>query len=206
MYPARNGLAKAILLLGIVTLSQRPDVVAAAEHERGFVDVYLGVTRLLESDVPQWSFADTRGLAGARFGFWLGENWGLTFRTWYFQSDATQPGVSPSDLAFLGLSLELIARWPLGKHWFVYGSLGPAVAVTTLDVQLDPATRKEDDARSLALGVSGGLGVEFRLFKHLGAFAELQSSLVYPSFDLPDRTISPSLLNLYGLAGIRVVF
>jgi hypothetical protein len=206
MHRTRTGLATAILLLGMVALSLRPGVVAAAEQERAFVDVYLGITRLRESDVPQWTFADTKGLAGARFGFWLGENWGLTFRTWYFQSDATQPNVSPSDLAFLGLSLELIARWPLGEHWFVYGSLGPAVAVTTLDAQLDPATRKEADARSLAVGVSGGLGVEFRFLKYLGAFAELQSSLVYPSFDLPDRTISPRLLNLYGLAGIRVVF
>jgi hypothetical protein len=91
-------------------------VSAAQDVERGFVDVYVGVTRLFESDVPTWTFADdARAVGGARFGVWLGPNWGLTLRTWYHETDAKEEGgLSPSDLAFLGVSLELLGRWPLG--------------------------------------------------------------------------------------------
>jgi hypothetical protein len=61
---------------------------AAEEAERGFADLYAGVVHLFESDVPGWKLEDTVGSIGARMGFWIGKNWGLTFRTWYFQTDA----------------------------------------------------------------------------------------------------------------------
>jgi hypothetical protein len=140
-------------------------------------------------------------------GFWIGKNWGLTFRTWYFQTDANlQSSTSPSDLAFLGLSLELIGRWPLTEHWAMYGTLGPMVAVTTLDRQRDPSTRVEDDVRSVAPGGSASLGTEFRVFKRMRVFAEVQSTVAYAQFDFPERTSSPRLLLLYGLTGLRLGF
>jgi hypothetical protein len=185
-----------------------PDTPSAEEHqERGFVDLYFGRTRLFEFDVPTWSFADWVTVGGARFGFWLGQNWGLTFRAWYFQTDTKEDGgLSPSDLAFLGLSLELLGRWPLNDRWAVYGSLGPALAVNTLDRQMDSATGKEEDARSVAVGASASAGVEYSFVKWMRGFAEVQSGLVYPSFEFSDRTISPRLLNVYGLVGVRLVF
>jgi hypothetical protein len=184
--------------------------VAAEEgesRERGFVDLYFGGTRLFESDVPTLKFADTETVSGGRVGIWLGPNWGLTFRAWYVQSDAKETnGLSPSDLAYLGMSLELLARWRFAERWALYGSAGPAIAVTTLDVQLDPVTRKEHDARSVAVGATAAVGVEFVIYKQLRGFAEAQMSLVYPSLDLPDRSISPRLLNMYGLMGVRLGF
>jgi hypothetical protein len=179
----------------------------AQGQERGFVDLYGGATRLFEADVPTWQLADTSPVVGARFGVWLGQNWAVTLRTWYFQTDAREEGgLSPSDLAFLGVSLELLGRWPLGDRWALYGSLGPSLAVNTLDVQIDRATRREDDARSVAVGASGAVGVEFRVVRSLKAFVEAQTSFVYPSFDLQDRTISPRLVNIYGLTGLRLAF
>ena len=57
----------------------------------------------------------------------LGQNWGLTLRTWYFQTDAKEEGdLSGSDLSFVGVALELLARWPVSERWALYGSLGPA--------------------------------------------------------------------------------
>jgi Outer membrane protein beta-barrel domain len=203
----RIGLSVVLLWAGLsVPLCQ--GVSAAQDVEHGFVDVYVGVTRLFESDVPTWKFADdARAVGGARFGVWLGQNWGVTLRTWYHQTDAREEGgLSPSDLAFLGLSLELLGRWPLGDRWALYGSLGPALVVNTLDRQIDPATGQEDDARSVAVGASGAVGVEFRILKRLRAFGEVQSSLVYPSFEFRDQTITPRLINLNGLAGIRFGF
>ncbi len=192
------------LMLALLTVTPA----MAEERERGFVDLYGGGLRLVESDVPDWQFRDTVGTAGARIGVWLAEPWGLTFRTWYFQSDAREePSGLPSDLAFLGLSLELLARWRLGDRWTFYGSLGPALAVTTLDrAQLvDGAVRDEDD-RSLAPGATGSLGIEARLVGPLRAFVEGQASVVYPEFEFRDRTLTPVLVNLYGLAGVRLAF
>ena len=183
-----------------------PCPASAQDRERGFVDLYLGGTHLSESDVPTWTFNDAVPVGGARFGFWLGQNWGLTFRAWHFQTDAKEDGsLSPSDLAFLGLSLELLGRWPLNDRWAVYGSLGPAVAVTTLD-RIDSATAKEEDARSVAVGASGAAGVEYSIVKWMRGFAEVQTSLVYPAFEFSDRTITPRLLNIYGLVGVRFAF
>jgi len=199
-------LVVALVCAGIaVPLS--PDIAPAQGRERGFVDLYLAGTRLFESDVPTWNFADWVTVGGGRFGFWLGQNWGLTFRAWYFQTDANEEGgLSPSDLGFLGMSLELLGRWPVSDRWALYGSLGPAIAVTTLDRQIDAAMRKEDDARSVAVGASASAGVEYSFVKWIRGFAEVQSSLVYPSFEFSDRTITPRLLNVYGLVGVRFAF
>jgi hypothetical protein len=57
------------------------------------------------------------------------------------------------------------------------------MAATTLDVQLDPATKKEHDTRSVAFEVSEGAGIEYGIYKRFRGFAEIQTSLVYPSFD-----------------------
>ena len=195
-----------VVLLFVVAAGP-PAPVEAQGQERGFVDLYGGATRLFEADVPTWQFADNTPVVGARVGVWLGQNWGVTLRTWYFQTDAKEEaGLSPSDLAFLGVSLELLGRWSLGERWALYGSLGPSLAVNTLDVQIDPATRREDDARSVAVGASGAVGVEFRILASLRAFVEAQTSFVFPSFELRDRTISPRLINVYGLTGIRIAF
>jgi Outer membrane protein beta-barrel domain len=201
------GLSVALLWAG-VSVPLWPVVSAAQDVERGFVDLYVGITKLFESDVPTWKFADdARAIGGARFGVWLGQNWGVTLRAWYLETDANEKdGLSPSDLAFLGVSLELLARRPLADRWALYGSLGPALAVTTLDRQIDPATGKEDDARSVAPGASAAVGIEFRILKKLRAFGEVQGSLVYPSFEFRDQTITPRLIHLNGLAGIRLAF
>jgi hypothetical protein len=54
-----------------------PVASAAQDVERGFVDLYVGVTKLFEADVPTWKLADdARAVGGARFGVWLGQNWG----------------------------------------------------------------------------------------------------------------------------------
>ena len=79
------------------------------------------------------------------------------------------------------------------------------MAITTLDLQRSDS-RIEDDARSIAPGVSAGGGVEAHLVGRLSAFSEVHSSLFYPSFDFPGRTISPRLLSVNGLIGIRVGF
>lgn len=185
-----------------------PAPAGAGERGRGFVDAYGGVAGLLESDVPDARFADAVPVVGGRVGVWLGDRIGLAFRTWYFQSDAKlERSTSPSDLAFLGLSLEALARWPLDERWSVYGSLGPAVAVTTLDFQrIVGGQPVEEDARSVAPGVSAGLGVEARVLPFLAVFAETHASLVYPSFHFSDQRLAPRLLNLYGLVGVRVPF
>jgi hypothetical protein len=78
--------------------------------------------------------------------------------------------------------------------------------VNTLDKQIESATGKEDDTRSVAAGASGAVGIEFRILKRLRAFGEVQSSLVYPSFEFRDQTITPRLVHLNGLAGIRLAF
>jgi hypothetical protein len=145
---------------------------------------------------------------GARAGVWLGERWALTFRAWYFQTDAKlMSSTSPSALAFLGLSLEVLARWPLQDGWAVYGALGPAMAVATLDIERIMQERKtEEDSRSVAPGLSGAVGVEKRLWPWLSALGEVQGSLVYPYFSFTDRRMTPRLLNLYGLVGARVPF
>lgn len=180
----------------------------AQERERGFADVYYGMTKLFESDVSNWLFEDERGVAGLRAGMWLNDinTVALTLRTWYFQTDAKEQRSGPSDLAFLGVSLELLMRWPLSDRWAIYGTLGPMMAVTTLDVS--PVLRgTEDDARSVAPGASTSVGVEVRVFSRLRAFAEMQGSLVYPAFEFfEDKTVSPRLLNLYGLVGLRMPF
>lgn len=200
--PVRTGL----VVLGLVLLATTGAV--AAERERGFVDVYGGVTGLFESDVPDATFEDVSPLVGARVGVWLGERWGLSLRTWYFQTDARlRTSTSASDLAFLGVSLEAIARWPLDRRFTVYATLGPAMAVTTLDRQrIVDGRPSEEDSRSVAPGVSGALGVEARLLPRLSAFVETQGSVVYPSFRFTDERFSPRLLNLQGLVGIRVPF
>jgi hypothetical protein len=183
-----------------------PSEAAAEEPEQAFVDLYGGFLHLFESDVPGWKLEDDTPTVGGRVGVWIGTNWGLTFRTWYFQTDAKLDTASPSDLAFLGLSLELIGRWSLTERWGLYGTLGPMVAVTSLDRQRDPVTRIEDDSRSVAPGGSLSIGTEIRLFKRLRAFAEVQGSLVYPEFDFPGRRSSPRLLTVHGLTGLRLGF
>jgi hypothetical protein len=110
-------------------------------------------------------------------------------------------------LAFLGVSLEVLGRWRLDRRWTVYGSLGPVMAITTLDLERNVGGRLvEEDARSIAPGASAALGVEARVLPRLRGFAEIQSSIVYPSLQFSDRTLSPRLLNLYGLVGARIPF
>jgi hypothetical protein len=183
-----------------------PSEAAAEEPEQAFFDLYGGFLHLFESDVPGWKLEDNSPTVGGRVGVWIGKNWGLTFRTWFFQTDAKLDNASPSDLAFLGLSLEFIGRWSLTEQWALYGTLGPMVAVTTLDRQRDPMTRIEDDSRSLAPGGALSIGTEVRVFKRLRAFAEVQASLVYPEFDFPGGRSSPHLLTVYGLTGLRLGF
>ena len=88
-----------------------PTEAAAERPEQVFFDVYGGFLHLFESDVPDWKLEDHSATVGGRVGVWIDRNWGLTFRTWYFQTDAKLDNASASDLAFLGLSLELIGRW-----------------------------------------------------------------------------------------------
>lgn len=180
----------------------------ASEHrQQAFFDVYGGVMYLFESDVPGWKLEDDSPTVGGRIGVWIGKTWGLTFRAWYFQTDAKLARASsPSDLAFLGLSLELLGRWVLTDDWALYGTLGPMVAITTLDRQRDAVTKIEDDSRSVAPGGSLSIGTDVRVFKRLRAFAEVQASLVYPEFDFPDSRSSPRLLTVHGLTGLRLGF
>jgi hypothetical protein len=179
-----------------------PSEAAGEEPEQAFFDLYGGFLHLFESDVPGWKLEDDSPTVGGRVGVWIGKNWGLTFRTWYFQTDAKLDNASPSDLAFLGLSLEFIGRWSLTEQWALYGTLGPMVAVTSLDLQRD----HENDSRSVAPGGSLSIGTEIRVFKRLRVFAEVQGSLVYPEFDFPGRRSSPRLLTVYGLTGLRLGF
>jgi hypothetical protein len=192
---------------GLFLAALGPCVVGAQTPERGFLDLYFGAVGLLESDVPEWTFADAHVTGGARAGVWIRENWAITFRTWYFQTDAKQLRVSPSDLSYLGLSLELLARWRLSDRWSIYGTLGPMVAVTSLDLQEESAqARRDRDDRSLAPGASLSVGVETQLLGRIRGFAEVQTTLVYPHYDFPDQNITPRLLNLYGLVGARIPF
>jgi hypothetical protein len=180
-------------------------IAMADERRSGFFDIYGGPTVLLESDVPGWKFADVKTTAGARTGLWINDNWAVTLRVWYFQTDAKQRESSPSDLAFIGLSLELLGRWQLDRRWAIYGALGPAMAINTLDVQrIDQIT--EDDARSLAPGVSAAAGLEAHILGRFSAFTEVHGGLVYPSFGFSHRTVSPRLLHLDGVLGVRVAF
>jgi hypothetical protein len=87
--------------------------VAADERERGFFDAYSGGVGLFESDRPDWKFADSSHVIGGRVGVWMNDVWGLSLRTWYFKTDAKEEMTSPSDLAFLGVSVEILARWRL---------------------------------------------------------------------------------------------
>jgi hypothetical protein len=210
--PCTKSVSVLVIVLALVcaglVVPLSPDTASAHEdRERGFADLYFGGTHLFKSDVPTWEFNDTESVVGGRVGFWLGQHWGLTFRAWYFQTDAKEEGsLSGSDLSFVGMALELLARWPVSDRWALYGSLGPAFAVTRLDRQIDPAVRNKEDARSVAVGASGSVGVEYGIVKELRGFAEVQSSLMYPSFEFSDRTITPRLLNVYGLVGVRFAF
>lgn len=190
-------ITSAIVLMANVAIAEEPG--------RGFFDVYGGPAGLLESDVPGWKFADVTATVGARAGIWITDTWAVTFRGWYFQTDAKQRESSPSDLAFLGMSLELLGRWQFDRRWAMYGSLGPAMAITTLDLQR-PDRSFEDEARNIAPGVSAGAGIEAQLVGRLSAFGEIHGSLVYQSLHFSHRTISPRLLNLDGVLGLRVGF
>ena len=189
-----------VVTLVIVMLTAGTAV--AQERERGFVDLYGGGTQLFESDVPGWKFTDSQFTAGLRGGMWINDNVALTLRTWYFKTDLEDQLSSPGDLAFVGVSLELLMRWKLSDRWALYATLGPMMAVTTLD--LDRAVK--EDASSLAPGASSAVGVEVRVLSSLRAFAEMQGSLVYPAFELSDRTVTPRLMNMYGLVGLRMPF
>ncbi|HXH83694.1 MAG TPA: outer membrane beta-barrel protein [Candidatus Tectomicrobia bacterium] len=196
------------LVVALLAIALVAAPAAAQEREHGFADLYGGVAGLLESDVRAWDFADASTTVGGRLGVWLGERWGLAFRTWYFQTDAKERvGASPSDLAFLGLALELFARWPLDERWTLYGALGPAVAVTTLDRsrRVDGAI-VEEDARGVGPGGSGSVGIQARVAGPFSAFAELQTTLVYPELSFQGQTITPRLLTVHGLMGVRVRF
>jgi hypothetical protein len=103
------------------------------------------------------------------------------------------------------VALELLARWPVRDRWALYGSLGPALAVTALDRQIDPTMRKKEEAHCVAVGASGS-GGEYGIVKQRRAFAEVQSSLMYSSFEFSGRTITPRLLNVGGLVGVRFAF
>jgi len=194
-----------MLLVVILNVASSTGVAAAEERRTGFFDLYGGPTGLLESDVPHWKFADVTASVGARAGLWFHEHWAVSFRTWYFQTDVKQRETSPSDLAFLGLSFEILGRWPLTPRWALYGSLGPALVINTLDLQRSDRAG-EDDARSLSPGVSAGAGIEANIVGPLSAFSELHSGLAYPSFRFSDRTISPRLLHLDAVVGVRVGF
>jgi hypothetical protein len=196
-----------LIAIAVALVLLTAGVAAAEERERGFFDAYTGLVGLFESDRPEWKFADSSTVIGGRVGVWMNDAWGLSLRTWYFKTDAKEEMTSPSDLAFLGVSLELVGRWRLDERWAVYASIGPVMAITTLDLQRNVRGRLiEDDARSIAPGASAALGVEARVLPRLRGFAEIQNSLVYPSLQFSDRTISPRLWNLYGLVGARIPF
>jgi hypothetical protein len=194
----------AMLVVAVVLLGAT--IAVADEPKTGFFDLYGGLISLPESDIPDWKFAsDVRATVGARTGMWLNEHWAVTLRGWHFQTDAKQRESSPSDLAFLGVSLELLGRWQLDRRWAVYGSLGPAMAITTLDLQRADG-HTEDDARSIAPGLSFGAGVEAHLVGRFSAFTEIHGALVYPSFRFPNGTISPRLLPVEAVVGVRLGF
>lgn len=196
-----------LTVIAVVFVLLAAGFAAAEERERGFFDAYTGLVGLFESDRPDWKFADSSSVIGGRVGVWMHASWGLSLRTWYFKTDAKEEMTSPSDLAFLGVSLELLGRWRLDERWAVYGSLGPAMAITTLDLERNVGGRLiEEDARSIAPGASAALGIEARALPRLRGFAEIQSSIVYPSLQFSDRTMSPRLWNLYGLVGVRIPF
>ena len=166
--------------------------------EQGFVDLYGGVAGLPESDVPGFRYADLTEVVGARVGLWLGPSWALTFRGWYHQTDVLDERGPEPDLAVLGGSLELMARWDARLAW-VKASLGPALAVMTLD-------RGDQDARALAPGLSGGLGLERPLWGPVRAFVEYHGAMLYPCFHYPDRTLTPRIWTHAGVGGLRVGF
>ena len=150
-------LTRIVLIVALVSVGF-VSVAFAQDQGHGFADLYFGGTHLFKSDVPTWEFNDTEPVGGARVGFWLGRNWGLTLRGWYYQTDAKEEGgLSTGNLDFIGVALELLARWPLSDRWALYGTLGPALAVATLDRQIDPTVRGKEDARSVAAGVSGSV-------------------------------------------------
>jgi outer membrane protein with beta-barrel domain len=199
---AIRGLVATLVTLGLTLLAS---AAMAEERTNGFFDVYAGLAVLPESDVPDWTFADVLPTLGARAGISFNDTWAVALRTWYFQSDAKEEQTTASDLAVLGLSLELLGRWQLDRRWATYAFLGPAMAVTTLDRQRRNS-RTEDDARSVAPGASAGVGVDAHLVGRLSAFSEVHGSLFYPSFHFPDRTITPRLLNFNWLIGLRMGF
>ena len=203
--PAPLLLAMRLTFHALALVVLMSSVAVAADGQRGFFDVYGGVLYLFESDVPRSTFADDQATVGGRVGVWLSDNWGVAFRAWYFQTDANVLSRgSPSDLAFLGLSIEVVGRWSIQDRWAMYSSLGPAMAISTLDRPIQG--RGEEDSRSISPGVSGAVGIEARLLRQLSAFAETQGSLVYPSFRYSDQRVSPRLLNVYGLVGLRIPF
>ena len=194
-----------LLVVASITLLAA-NIARAEERKTGFFDLYGGPSGLLEADVPDWKFAAQSATGGARAGLWINDKWAVTLRTWYVETDAKQRQSSPSDLALLGVSLELLGKWQVNPRWGLYGSLGPAMAVSTLDVQRIGRPGQEDDARSVAPGASAGVGAEVHLLGPFIAFAEFHGSLVYPSFKFPDRTITPRLLHTNGLLGVRLSF
>jgi hypothetical protein len=191
-------------VVGVVAALLWTASAGAEEPQRWFVDIYGGVAKTQESDVEGWNFNDAKATVGGRGGFWFTRHWALTFRTWYFQTDADQELRSPSDLHLLGFSLEVLGRWQFHERVGLYGSLGPMVAATRLDMQNTSGHDEVD--RTVSPGVSGAVGVEVRLLKHLGAFAEAQSSLTYPSFEFSTQDLSPRVWNIYGLGGVRILF
>jgi hypothetical protein len=195
------------LAFTLVALLFSVSIGPAAAADRGFFDVYGGALHMLESDVPDWRFEASSTTAGARVGIHLAPSWALTFRSWYFDSDAKQRGTSPSDLGFLGLSFELLAKWRLDDRWALYATLGPMVAITTLDLEERIGDlKREQDAHSVSPGASAGIGLDAHVYGPLRAFAESHFTFVKPGFSFPGRDISPELLTLYGLLGVRVGF
>jgi hypothetical protein len=195
--------ARCVVVMFAVALMS--NVAMADEHRNGFFDLYGGLTGLLESDVPGWTFEDLTPTVGARAGIRVNNTWGVAVRTWYFQADVKERDSSPSDLAVLGISLELLGRWQLDRRWAIYSSLGPAMGVATLDFAR-ANRRSADDARSLAPGVSAAVGIEVHLVGRVSAFSEAHGSLFYPSFHFADQTISPRLLSFSGVLGVRIGF
>jgi hypothetical protein len=185
--------SRVLVALGIVLLS------AASTHaEQGFLDVFVGGVRLFESDIPDGIFSDAVTGVGARAGVWLGRHWGLALRGWYQTTDVRIERHQPSDLAVVGLALEVFARWPLTSALSLYGAFGPALLIATLDLD-------QEDARSLAPGVTVALGIE-RALGPVRLFIESQLVLAYPSFEYRDRTITPQLFEYLGVVGLRVPF
>jgi hypothetical protein len=81
------------------------------------------------------------------------------------------------------------------------------VAITTLDLEERIGDlKREQDAHSVSPGASAAVGIEAHVYGPLRAFAESQFTFVKPGFGFPGRDISPELLTLYGLLGVRVGF